>query len=509
MDTLSTKENLRRRAEIVRDETKDLANTAERVGQLLIDIVDSSTLEIIETNDPTVPTNKNVYSAARTDKEIKESEADADKKFLNKTIGTKQEVAGEVDFKSLIKALDGLNIGEFIRSMIAGQGAGCDKDGNMQVQSIEVRGFMRVMELIINRLNAQEGDTSFSGSGTIEKVVLEADGTYTLFIRKRWENDFTSFQEGDVVYGNINNLFSAGEYFTSWSRVLSKNITLNTISVIMYPDSEVPGGVNHAPEKLMVITHRGNPINEERQSYWYISTTERAMVWLEGVTKPILEENNYYMILGRPKNLSIFENLPLNYKHSAVYARTGIFQNIHRVNFQGIPIQELNDRGFWSAAVASSDSPYTTAQEMADTVWHFGCRWKCIISGILDEPKYAASGWAMIEGNPEFVIEIDSTKGWYFDFENFATTLFVVGKLYNREVTDHILDSDVSWTRNTGDISEDNAWAIKRADAGKNLPLTIDDLGPNYSKLTTCAFKATALLRDGQFFKIAEDRVTF
>ena len=108
----------------------------------------------------------------------------------------------------------------------------------------------------------------------------------------------------------------------------------------------------------------------------------------------------------------------------------------------------------------------------------------------------------MLEGNPEFTIGIGSTKGWYFDIETFSTTLYITGKLYNRDVTDHILDADVSWTRDTGNVSEDNAWAVKRAGAGKNLPLTIDDLGPNYTNMRVCTFKAQA-------FEVAENFVTF
>lgn len=410
----------------------------------------------------------------------------------------------------LITFLKGAEYGEFIDSMIAGKGAGIYPDGRGQFERLEVRGSAVFKEIIYNRLNAQEGDTSYSENGVIESVALESDGTYTLKLRKRWENDFTAFQEGDVVYGIVNNLFSTGEYYTSWVRVLSKNIAANSISVLVYPDSEVPGGRNYPPTELMIITRRGNAINEDRQSYWYLSaTTDKCLVWLEGVTKPVLEQNNYYMILGRLPNLDLFDNLPINYKHSYIFARAGIFGELYRVDWQGLPVQELVDRGFWSAEVASSENPYTNTQERADTVWHYGCKWKCLMTGTADEPQYAAAGWAMLEGNPEFTIEIGSTKGWYFDIETFSTTLYITGKLYNRDVTDHILDADVSWTRDTGNVSEDNAWAVKRAGAGKNLPLTIDDLGPNYTNMRVCTFKAQALLRDGQQFEVAENFVTF
>lgn len=60
---------------------------------------------------------------------------------------------------------------------------------------------------------------------------------------------------------------------------------------------------------------------------------------------------------------------------------------------------------------------------MYDTVWHYGCKWMCLVSGTTDEPKYGAAGWAMVEGNPDFSIDIESSNGWYFDAERFATTL--------------------------------------------------------------------------------------
>ena len=77
-------------------------------------------------------------------------------------------------------------------------------------------------------------------------------------------------------------------------------------------------------------------------------------------------------------------------------------------------------------------------------------------------------------------------------------SLTITGELYNRDVTAHILDSDVEWTRDTGNVTEDNAWAVAHAETGKSLPLTVNDLGPNYMNMTGCKFIARVLLRDGQ-----------
>ena len=412
-----------------------------------------------------------------------------------------------------------LKFGKFIDSMSAGNGAGIFPDGRGQFERLQVRSALEVLELIFNRLSAMEGDYTFSESGTIETVTLEEDGTYTLQIRKRWENDFTALAEHDVIYGVVNDLASgSGSFYTSWMRVLSVNTTANTLSVVLYPDEEVPGGVNHAPEPLMVVTRRGNPVNEERQGWWYLSSYERCICMLEGVTKPILEEDNYYVIIGRLKHLSLFDNLPINYRHSYVFCRGIVTNDIQTVDWQGELPRVANDRGEWSLETAQGEEPYNAGRqvdtgtglaEMYDTVWHYGCQWMCLVTGTTDEPRYGAAGWAMIQGNPSFTVDIDSSNGWHFDADKFATTLTVVGTLYNQDVTDDILDADVQWTRDTGDVTEDNAWAVAHAEAGKSLALTVEDLGPNYMVLTGCKFIVQVLLRDGKQGRWAENYVSF
>lgn len=422
-----------------------------------------------------------------------------------------------------------LTIGEFIDSMIAGKGIGLFPDGRMQADRVEVRGSMTVKELLFNRWFAQEGNVVFSEAGTIERIEKLDDGTWDLYLRRRWEEDITAFAENDVSYGSINSLLSDGAYYDSWFRVLNVMQAENKLNVVLYPDDEVPGGKNYEPAVGMTITRRGNPVNEERQGFWYISSYEFCICYLDGVTKPILEESNYGIIIGRLKRLELFTNLPINYLHSYVYCRGIVVQDILRVDYKGVIPQQANDRGEWSTEVAASDEPYQAAHvvdtgsgqvNLYDAVWHYGCKWMCLVTGTTDEPRYGCVGWAMIEGNPAFTIEIDSSNGWYFDYETISvtdeagqpvvfTTLQVVGTLYNQDVTADILDADVSWTRDTGDVAEDNAWAVNRADAGKQLTLTLDDLGTNYQSRTSCKFKATALLRDGKQVEIAENYVTF
>ena len=451
--------------------------------------------DVIRSFDDKTPSDKNIFSALKSLKTLLRKDQSDGTNFL-------------------------LKFGEFLDSMIAGKGAGIFPDGRGQFEKLEVRSAMIVKELIYNRWFAQEGNVTYSEAGTIERIELLEDGTYDLYLRRRWDNDITAFKEQDVSYGSVNNLNYTGEYYDSWFRVLSVMQAENKINVVLYPDEEVPGGKNYPPAVGMVITRRGNAVDEERQGFWYISSYEGCICMLDGVTKPILEESNYSIIIGKLKRLSLFDNLPINYLQSYVYCRGIAIQDLMRINYQGVVVVQLNDRGFWSLEVAQSENPYKVGKDTVDTVWHFGCRWKCLVSGTTDEPRYASTGWAMIEGNPAFTIDLDSSNGWQFDADRISdrdesgdyivfTELIVSGLLYNQDVTDNILDSDVTWTRDTGNVSEDNAWAIKRASAGKRLSLTLDDLGTDYMTRSSCSFKATVLLRDGQKYEIAENYVTF
>lgn len=445
---------------------------------------------LIRVNDKTAASDSNAFSALRSLKMFQRKDKTDENPYLQ-------------------KFLDGLEVGEFIDSLIAGKGIGLFPDGRAQLTRLEVRESLSVLELIFNRLSAMESDYSFSESGTVESATLMEDGTYTLKLRKRWENDFTALQENDIIYGVVNNLASGGgEYYTSWARVLSVDTPANSINVVLYPDSEVPGGKNYPPVELMALTRRGNPVNEDRQSWWYLSSREGCLCMLDGVTKPVLEESNYSVIVGKLKQLSIFDNLPINYRQSYVYCRGIAAQDVMRIDYQGNPIRQENQRGIWSAEEAVSN-PYQSKQEVYDSVYHYGCKWMCLLTGTTQEPRYGCTDWAMIEGNPKFTIGMKSSNGWYFDAEKFVTTLSITGMLYNRDVTEHILDEDVSWTRDTGNVTEDNAWAAAHAESGKVLPLTLTDLGPNYMNLTGCKFIVKAILRDGQDNLEAEDYRTF
>ena len=448
-----------------------------------------SSIYLIKVGDTTIPTNKNTYSALRILAEI------ANNNEILKDIFLRKDKIDSTDY--LLRLFGGLEVGEAIDSLIAGKGIIADDKGRIQADRMELRSSLTVLELIFNRLSAMESDYSFSESGTIECVELLDDGTYRLPLRKRWENDFTALDENDVIYGIVNNLASGGgDYYTSWLRVLNVNTVANTITAVMFPDDEVPGGKNYPPEPLMILSHRGNPVNEDRQGYWYISSREKCICMLDGVAKPILEENNYAIIIGKLKQLSLFDNLPINYRHSYIYCRGIAIQDLLRVDYQGTPVRSENNRGKWSAEEAVSN-PYQSTDTVYDAVYHVGCKWMCLSAGTLQEPKWNSTDWAQIEGNSELTLEFSSTHGYTFFAGKVDTEITPVVYWGYNDISADVLAGDWAWARDSGQVTEDNAWSVAHANNGRMLHLANEDMPSNWGATRKVKFTCTAYVRDG------------
>lgn len=445
------------------------------------------------------------------DKKIKAGYADETDDFSENGKASRKILRKDIEdtASALIKFLSGAQFGGFIPGILTGSGGRIDERGNAEFESITSRSSIIAKELIVNRQTAMESNFVFTESGLVDSVeenapATEGDNiTYTLQLQKRWEGDFTAFKENDVILASINALAAGGKYYDMWMRVLSVNTVKNTIEVVCYPDSEVPSGANHPPCELARLIRWGNATDEDRQSCWYISSSEGLLVWLDHVTKPIIDKSNYSLAIGKlPDALHfVFANYPLADKRDgAFYAKYLAVQNIIRTDYQGNVKQDVVDRGKWSLDTAKSEEPYRCIATEVHDVWHYGCRWRCLEDETQAEPKYASTGWAFVEGNPEFKVEMTSAQGWSFDCDeisklndegqyNVFTTLLFEATLYNRSVNDYVEAKRVTWTRDTGNVQEDNAWAIEHADAGFSVPITWKDLGTNADERWSCKFK--------------------
>ena len=421
----------------------------------------------------------------------------------------------------------GATFGEFIQGMLFGTGGMIDGLGNAEFESITSRSSIIAKELIVNRQTAMESNFVFTESGMVETVTeipAATEGgnvTYDLKLQKRWDNDFTAFKENDVVLASINTLTENGKYYDMWLRVLSVNTVTNTITVVCYPDNECPSKKNYPPCELARLIRWGNAVDEDRQSCWYISSSEGLLVWLDHVTKPIIDKTNYSLAMGKlPDALSfLFQDFPTaNKRDGAFYAKWMMAASFQQIDYQGNPIYTTRDRGVWSLAVAQGDNPYRNGDRTIDTVYYLGCKWQCLEDKTTKPPTYSSTAWAFVEGNPYFTLEMLSSKLWNFRLNDLMatnadgswkvfTTLSVVGRLYNQDVTDSMVN--VVWTRDSGDPTADNKWALSHANCGLSVDLTYEDLGGSAFKIGSVTFRCNAEIKDGETMYSEDVSVSF
>ena len=421
----------------------------------------------------------------------------------------------------------GATFGEFVQGMLFGTGGRIDELGNAEFESITSRSSIIAKELIVNRQTAMESNFVFTESGMVETITEipataeDGNATYDLKLQKRWENDFTAFKENDVVLASINTLAENGKYYDMWLRVLSVNTVTNTITVVCYPDNECPSKKNYPPCELARLIRWGNAVDEDRQSCWYISSSEGLLVWLDHVTKPIIDKTNYSLAMGKlPDALSfLFQDFPTaNKRDGAFYAKWMMAASFQQIDYQGNPIYTTRDRGVWSLAVAQGDNPYRNGDRTIDTVYYLGCKWQCLEDKTTKPPTYSSTAWAFVEGNPYFTLEILSSKLWNFRLNDLMatnadgswkvfTTLSVVGRLYNQDVTESMVN--VVWTRDSGNPAADNKWALSHANCGLSVDLTYEDLGGSAFKVGTVVFRCEAQIKDGETMYSEDVSVSF
>ena len=442
----------------------------------------AGSVTVLEKYDERPLTDKNVLSSLRTLLEIA-------KRALSK------EHSDSTDY--LLKLLAGGEFGEFVDSMIAGKGAGIFPDGRGQFERLEVRGSLSVLDLIINQIQGMESDYSFTEIGKIESVEDLGESTYRLSIEKRTDFDFMKFQENDVCFSIINTLLTGGsDYYTSWMRILTTNSAENSITVVLYPDSEVPGGTNYPPLAGYNVTRRGNSTLPEeggfngRAQSWMISSREGRIMFLANVYKPILEDYNYALTIGKLPNIKALEKLPVTTEDVGIVAQTVIAEKFYQFDYNGDVIPSKVDRGVWSLETAQSGAPYRFVQHELSkpsgseytlleqhTVYHLGCKWGCLSDKTTDEPKWNSPSWGLLEGDSRYSLQLSLSGGEAFVIGGVDTVMS--GRVFygTIDITDDVMAdgvTEVEWFRDSGNVPADNLWTPEYVD-GNRLAIHIDN----------------------------------
>ena len=381
------------RAERIRDEVQEAANTAQRVGQLLVDLItemkgaDSRYLSGIRPDTAHAPIH---FAQGLTAKEVR-------------TEGTEQ-------------VQEQLVVGDFL---LGQSGARINKDGAAEVETLTVRSRLEVAEMQINRLTAVEGDWLLTESGTVEQV--EQRGTqWVLTMRRRFEGDITAFAVHDVIKGIVSTAAlrafrpntplptpETALYAVAWLRVESVDINDNSITCSLYDNADVPGGANMQPCEGMNLARWGNTSIAERRSCLYLSSREGRIMHLQGVTAPKITAEHQRASFGTlPDFLKAELGEIVDGKDDYLFARGLVVQDIIRLDAKANPIPEIVDRGNWTKGAkyfGGTRNPTTRRFEISE-VWREGARWRCTTTkskGTTEPPTPNSTHWTLIQARPK------------------------------------------------------------------------------------------------------------
>lgn len=386
-------------------------------------------------------------------------------------------------------------------------------DGSIRCEQIYVSGSAIFEELVFNRQRVNEGSQLYTDRGVIERVNILGNGYIELTFRKEYAEQLHTFQVHDVLKCSMNSLDSAGTKLDSWTRVLSTDMTNNTATVILYPDNECPGGHNYLPMEGATAARWGNPVDSSRQQLFYLSATDGNFCFLQGVTKPIINDqgSNVTAFIGLPADIPVIRKLlqegTIRPNDTLLYAKTAVIENLITVKHDGSPDYIQREWDSWDNEkqyIMGYDS--TEERYVQDNCWHGGSLWRCIVplATIGVEPSLTNTDWACIRSGG-LQIDIESTEGdWYNGDISFTTTL--VAMLMHGDLI--ISDDDITsilWTRESGDAAADEAWNINQAKKLQTMNLTVtynlehpeqSDIPVGLPYGSKCGFRCTVRIAD-------------
>ncbi len=395
----------------------------------------------------------------------------------------------------------------FQHGLYNGRGWHIDNLGNGEFESLKVRSYLEVVQLLVNRMQGQEGDTVFTDNDQIEfvtKQTINGVVVYTLSLKQKFEGYVTAQEYGNIIKGRINTLAAkesgvsdesnnntdkqghdAGGnlYYTSYMHVVGTlahpysgtTLLVNQIQVVLFGDAEVPAGRNFEPCEFMTIArvgcidysaeHTGQADYDQvvasikrRQSFFVVSSTDGRISKLTGVNSPILSDSNYGATFGDlPDFVKAFANVRERYLQGRdyIYAQGVVVGDFIKIDTQGRPIVTTVFCGDWvNGATAQSpsigkgiylSSEYNPTTEQYEThqVRHNGGMWKC------KQHQPVVSGGVTTYYEPKwgspYWSYIDGNNELYIEIDTPDGTSFARGSI-NTTLTAHLYCGGVEIT---------------------------------------------------------------
>lgn len=238
--------------------------------------IGSSLPLITTTDDFTIPTDSNIFSAAKTLLEIQEIITELDGKYLSKVNDDTAE--GKITFNK------GAEFGNFNTNFTGGN---IDQGGNAELNSLKLRQWLEVPELRFNRTEIQMGDKWRSpGGGIIESV----DTVNKIITLKLEEGEYGAVAIHDLCMGIFHSMTSSNNASTTVDNGNVRTIqgfatSYFKITELLNPQENNsrfryelrPTDTNYVnqvdPEVFMNFAVFGNTVNASRQSSAYETRT--------------------------------------------------------------------------------------------------------------------------------------------------------------------------------------------------------------------------------------------
>lgn len=375
MSTEAIKEALKKAAVQIRDEKIAGANTALRVGSLLLAMIEAG-----------VDIDELAMYFIRKDRD--------DRTPFKLFIGDK------------LTAEKGVQIGEsFVPGILTGSGGYFDEDANGEIESLIIRRFLEVPELRFNRVQVSLGDKwNAPGAGIIKSVVPDynSDGTIgdtgTVYLKLE-DGEYGAVAVGDICMGIFHSEVSEENAIEDYDDSRG-NFMFAGFCTAYFTITEITGKNNgqfkyqlrpvsdrwihsYHPKQAMHFVCYGSFTNEFRQTSVYTTRTYTRLLKNQNTWE--ISSGNIAMQWGELNNMSVHG---LDMTGYSVYLNniymTGVFR---QVKPDGTPVQTVNDRGAWV-----SDTEYA----YYDRVSHDGSLWLCINeSGTNTTPEKGNSDWLL------------------------------------------------------------------------------------------------------------------
>lgn len=359
------------------------------------------------------------------------------------SIGGELTVGRKAGFSDDVNVGGDVNVGEYTEILGEISGAKISQDGSAIFKSVRANA-LEIFTLIYNQIRATSAYTAFDDSGTITELSVDDKGLYTITFDQsefgiKDENGVgvQPFFVGDILHGYVNNInmfeySQAGECWMRVEAIPSKDneLTSSQIQAILYSDEQVPTSQNLPPTTQMTLMHRGNAINTDRQTTFYISSRDGNIIQLLGVDSPKLytlmsEDNpdnysNYGVVIGKLP-IDLFKYVHQRYSFiketdPALYAKYLVVQNLLQIDYAGRPIKTENYRGEWKESIATDNevdeyglyvNRYKNTSTTYDTVTHNGSLWACQVSDTTIPPSDNVTEWLCVVSKGYGAVQYD------------------------------------------------------------------------------------------------------